>query len=206
MVAFLNLTGRRFTKLLVIRCISKGPTRWLCQCDCGDQTTVATGNLTSQAVRSCGCLSREITGALRRTHGCSTANEGHNTPEYSIWKGMWSRCRDTDCATHGGRGITVCEKWKSFEAFFEDMGEKPTPRSTIERKDNNGNYEPSNCVWASYAEQNRNKRNNRNIEYQGVTRCLTDWARILGMSHTMLLKRLNRGLSIEEAFNAPPRR
>jgi hypothetical protein len=116
---------------------------------------------------------------------------------------MIDRCRNPNSpeyGLYGGRGISVCERWYSFEKFLEDMGERPTNTSIDRFPDKNGNYEKSNCRWATTKQQNRNKRNNHLISFNGETHCLTDWAKILGVSLTTLSGRLATGWSVEKAL------
>jgi len=130
---------------------------WHCLCDCGKSTIASTGSLRSGHPKSCGCASLEV----NVKHGYGRRGE-RRTPEYGTWQGMLNRCRNPKCKSYsyyGGRGITVCDRWReSFQAFLEDMGSKPSPTHSIDRIDNEGNYEPGNCRWATKAEQNRNQR------------------------------------------------
>lgn len=105
---------------------------------------------------------------------------------------------------YGGRGIQVCDRWRdSFSAFLADMGPRPSPRHSVERRNNDGNYEPDNCYWATDAEQTRNTRQNRNYTYNGRTMCLTDWARESGRPRSTLMQRLERGWTLEQAMFTP---
>jgi hypothetical protein len=119
------------------------------------------GNLRSGDVRSCGCLQREIIARRNRTHGHSV--RGAETPTYRSWKAMHTRCTNPNPSTwahYGGRGIEICERWRSFESFLEDMGERPEGTS-IDRIDVDGNYEPGNCRWATPTEQRANRRDGK---------------------------------------------
>jgi hypothetical protein len=108
---------------------------------------------------------------------------------------------------YGGRGITVCDRWRTnFEVFLEDMGPRPSAKHSIERKDNNGNYEPGNCVWATQREQSRNKRTNRLVEFGGQTLCVEEWAAKLGLTSKAIHHRLDRGWSIDKALTTPLQR
>jgi hypothetical protein len=130
---------------------------WLCGCECGGEKIVRAGHLLQDKIRSCGCLTRASRSAPNKTHGMSL------TPEYQSWKSMKDRClnkRNRAFKHYGGRGITVCDRWiKSFEDFYSDMGPRPSPRHSLDRyPDNNGNYEPGNCRWATSAQQRANQR------------------------------------------------
>jgi hypothetical protein len=161
-----NLIGQRYGRLSVIeRAPMKGACkspRWLCECDCGQSREVIQEHLRAGRTRSCGCLTREPRTNVPTKHG-HTRNR-HCSPEYCAWRGAKSRCENQNhdrYADYGGRGIRMCERWSSsFEAFFADMGPRPSGRS-LERINNNGHYEPGNCKWATRAEQERNKRARR---------------------------------------------
>lgn len=141
-------------------------------------------------------------------HG-DTRSDGYRTAEYITWVGMNQRCVNPSASgydRYGGRGIRVCERWRgSYEAFLEDMGRKPSRAHTIERRDNNGHYEPRNCKWAVLAEQARNRRNNNKITAFGQTRCITDWAVRIGVAPSTVVRRMKLGWSSEDAVSLPPR-
>ncbi len=195
-----DLTGRVFGRLTVLRLCGKdkhGKPMWLCRCVCGNETSVRASPLRRGKSRSCGCLARDETVARSRTHGMT------GTPEYDTWRRMKQRCYDETIEGYphyGGRGIRVCDRWvDSFENFLADMGTRPGPGFTIEREDVNGHYEPTNCVWATVTEQNRNKRTNVHITAYGKTQLAADWSRETGLSHTTISDRLNRGWDPERA-------
>jgi len=124
-------------------------------------------------------------------------------PEYWVFHDMRKRClcvSRENYRNYGGRGIAVCAEWQSFKAFYRDMGPRPSPKHTIERIDNDGDYEPNNCRWATRAEQLRNTRCTHFITFNGITLCLTDWAKRLGMSRSALDSRLSRGWPLERAM------
>ncbi len=128
-------------------------------------------------------------------------------PEYQVWKGMRQRClnqTDEQFKDYGGRGIKICGRWNDFFAFLEDMGPRPSAKHTIDRfPDNNGNYEQSNCRWATMGEQNRNRRSNRLLTLSGRTQCAVKWAEELGITFSSLRYRLRKGWSDEEALTTP---
>ncbi len=132
------------------------------------------------------------------------------TPEFKIWGSMLERCQNPNhqaWARYGGRGITVCAHWRhSFQAFLDDMGERPSQRHTLDRKDNDGPYSPGNCRWATLIEQHRNRSDNHRLTFRGETLCLTEWAQRIGIKKTTLLERIRRGWSIEDALTRPVRK
>lgn len=150
-----DLVGKTFGRLIVINRAPNnktGQAYWYCECECGSMKKVRGTHLTSGRVTSCGCLVKE----LKTTHGM------HGTPEYKAYYNMIKRCEyegDNRYADYGGRGIKVCTEWRnSFEKFLADMGARPSNRHSIDRIDVDGDYEPSNCRWATIEEQERNKR------------------------------------------------
>lgn len=160
-----DLTGQRFGRLTVVRRdadVVPGNVRWTCLCKCGKYNSVDRRNLVSGSIRSCGCLLVEFeqSGGARLTHG-ATRNR-RRWPEYYVWAGMIARCeyrKHKSYFRYGGRGIKVCERWRnSFQAFITDMGRRPEPKLTIDRKDNDGNYEPGNCYWATQKQQAANRK------------------------------------------------
>lgn len=207
---FKDLTGARVGRLVVRGSAGKnrhGHSLWNCECDCGGECAVASAKLLSKTrpTKSCGCVQRENLADRNRnsrTHGM------RHTLSYHSWKGLKQRClneKDRGYHKYGGRGITVCERWRdSFEAFLEDMGEAP-PGHSIERVDVNGHYEPGNCVWATATVQNRNTRRTQRFCYRGKTMSLPDLCEMVGKARPTVLARLKRGWSIEDALEKPVR-
>lgn len=156
-----DMTGQRFGRLVVRERAPTAPgkynTPWVCDCDCGGTKTVRGQHLRDEKIRSCGCLHRENVRTVNKTHGHKS--HGHETRTYKSWYSMKRRCTyegGNRWHRYGGRGITVCDRWQSFEKFLADMGERPEGRS-IDRIDPDGNYEPGNCRWATPLEQQHNK-------------------------------------------------
>lgn len=154
-----DLIGRRFGRLIVVRFSHKSPRRawyWLCRCDCGEASVVRTGELLHGLSRSCGCLKRVAT----RTHG--ETSDGKFSKEYAAWANMIQRCTNPEHPSYeyyGKRGITICRRWlTSFENFLSDMGKCPLPSYSLDRENNDGNYGPDNCRWAGKFTQARNRR------------------------------------------------
>lgn len=196
-----DLTGRRYGKLTVIECTGRdlvGQFLWRCQCDCGGERTSTGRTLNMGHATSCGCGRRGLG---------STRTDGKRTPTYHSWQNMISRCTQPSSpafAHYQKRGITVCERWRSFDNFLADMGERPNAL-TIERIDNNGDYEPGNCRWATKREQGNNRITNIHFHYRGVDYTLANLARATGTAKETLRARLVRpgGWNVEDAVNTP---
>ncbi len=148
---------------------------------------------------------------IRRTHG--EAGRGWKTtrsPEYAAWAHMIQRCcnpRSKSFSNYGGRGITICERWRSsYAAFLQDVGRRPSSAHSIERKDNNGHYEPSNCVWATRSEQNRNLRTNHRVEFNGENLTLVEWQQRTGVCGRTIAWRISSGWPLAIALTLKPSR
>lgn len=202
-----DLTGRTFGRGTVlrrsehdyIRPDGKGrEVRWELRCECGNVYLARRSQLFSEKIMSCGCLKRDKSAKRLRRHGQS------ETPEYIVWAGMIARCENPShrsYADYGGRGIRVCAKWReSFPAFLTDMGKRPGSRYSVERIDNDGNYEPENCRWATDIEQANHRRGNRIIEHDGESLTLAEWSRKLGISYGVIQSRLDRGWPASRAL------
>lgn len=200
-----SIAGQKFGRLTVIRELPiyvspKGYTAsvWLCRCDCGNTVNVRRASLTGGLTVSCKCLQREH---HPKKHGMSKEKV------FTTWCKMRSRCErrsDASFKDYGGRGIRVCNRWRVFKNFFEDMGHPPTPDHTIERINNNGPYSPNNCRWATMDEQRLNTRKTIKITVEGVTKCLAEWSRIYEINYgTLLYRIMHRGLKPPELFSPP---
>lgn len=198
-----DLVGQRFGRLRVLAQSSErksGRVAWVCICDCGKEKIV-TGHDLVGSVRSCGCLHSETASQMARR--CNTTHGMTLTPTYRSWQSMIARCtasKSPDYKDYGAAGITVCDRWlNSFEAFLEDMGERPKGK-TLDRVDNRSGYHPGNCRWATPKQQARNRRNNRSLTCQGETLLLAEWVERTGIPKSTILNRLYRGKTVEQAL------
>jgi hypothetical protein len=190
--------GKKFNRLTILCEAPKRPgnanRRVSALCECGNAGTFVLSEVLLGKTRSCGCIS---TG--RPTHGHTARKK--MSPEYYSWSSMWSRCsnpRHAHWHRYGGRGISVCPEWKSFERFLSDMGSRP-PGQSLDRIDGDGNYEPSNCRWATRKQQANNTRSNRYVEHDGLRLTLSQWADRTGLSVNTISARIKR-------FHWPPSR
>lgn len=196
---FVDRRGEIFGRLTIVDYAGRWGNnlrKWKCKCKCGNEVITAL-----KGAQSCGCLNREEKQS-RATHGHT------GTKTYSAWKSMRRRCtneKSIHFKNYGGRGIKVCERWAhSFEAFLSDMGTAPE-RCTLDRINNDGNYEPSNCRWATKREQDNNRRTNVFITFNHTTQTIRQWCRALGYSDTLLKGRFKLGWSVERALTEPAR-
>lgn len=205
MPKFLDLTDKTFGRLTVTGPAIRraGRVHWQCRCECGSTPVVFVGSLRAGRTESCGCLRAETTAARNHAHG------GTSLPEYRVWLSMRTRCTNSaepSYPRYGGRGIQVCERWESFENFLADMGSRPTRHHQIERTDNDGNYEPGNCRWATRSENCNNRVSSRVLVHDGRTLTLAEWARETGLNSHTVANRIDRlGWSVQRALTTPPR-
>jgi hypothetical protein len=193
------MKGKVFGRLTVLEKLPGGLIQ--CRCECGVVKAFHAGNVRSGRAKSCGCLNRELIGDRARSHGQS------KTPEYRAWCLMWSRCTNPTVdryPRYGGRGISVCERWESFENFIADMGPKPSRTHSIGRINNDGNYEPGNCKWETRHEQANNTCTTVFIDFRGKQTALQDVARELGIPNTTLIQRVRAGMPPEKLFDTSP--
>lgn len=187
--------GQKFNELTVVR-REDGSTRWLCECSCGKLTSVAAAKLKSGHTKSCGHL---LYVGRPKTHGDTESRE------YRIWTDMLQRCFNPKrqfYPRYGGRGITVCDRWRNdYAAFLADMGRTPFSGAQVDRIDNDGNYEPGNCRWATRKEQGGNKSNIVYFEYKGRRQKASEWAEELGVPTKAFRQRVWKGWTPEEVIS-----
>ncbi len=213
---FIDLTGQKFGRLTVIEragSTKHGATKWLCKCECGKEKIVIGDELRKGNTTSCGCYAKEIAKetALKHIAGKNKTHDMTGTLVYKEWSEMKRRCynsKDKSYSDYGKRGITVCDRWKnSFEAFCEDVSKLPHFNDkgySLDRINNNGNYEPDNVRWANSKIQANNRRTNQLITYNNKTQTIAQWADEYGISYKKLWKRINTfHWDIEKALNTP---
>lgn len=173
----------------------------LFRCRCGNEWEAIIYNVNSGNTTNCGCVRKIKVGQINKKHGMA-----NQCSEYTIWKDIHKRCNNINYKQYhdyGGRGIKVCQLWEySFEDFLKDIGPRPSKKHSVHRIDNDGDYCPNNCRWATQKEQCRSKRDNVMITYNGVTKCISEWAEFLGFDQRTLHARLQK-YSPEIAFNRP---
>lgn len=194
-----NIAGQRFGYLVAAEFAGvdkNGHAIWMCKCDCGNEKLALTHKLKNKQVMSCGCMQHKY------SHGQT------NTRLYHIWRTMKARCLDPGShkySSYGGRGITICDEWAdSFEAFRAwALANGYADDLSIDRENNDGNYCPENCRWATSVTQANNTRRNRRISHNGETHTVAEWSRITGLSKSALCHRLERGWSVDKALLTP---
>ena len=171
----------------------------LCRCDCGREKAIMRGSLTNGLTQSCGCLHIERTIKANTTHGHARKNKF--SPEYFSWAAMWTRTTNPKCKAYrhyGGRGIRVCDDWKTFDSFLADMGKRPSGK-TLERKNNDLGYDANNCIWAKPVQQARNKRNSVTLTIGSEKKHIKEWAEISGTKYDTIHNRRTRGWTPKES-------
>lgn len=213
MPRLIDLTGRRFARLLVLERWPQndpgGKPMWVCACDCGAKKPIGAYLLVSGKTRSCGCLHQEMRAdVMRRT---MTRHGRARTPEWYSWMGMRSRCNNpnaTGYERYGGRGIKICKRWDCFENFYADMGKRPSQQHTLERRDVNGDYTPKNTYWATKTQQANNRRDTPFVIYHGERMSVRDAMRKSGtkLNGSTVARRLRKGWSYNDVFDTPAKR
>lgn len=197
-----SILGKKFNRLTVLEFVGLNKHKkatFKCKCDCGNEGIYLGTEVKNGHTKSCGCYAKDV----KTTHGM------HDTKLYQTWSDMKSRCTNPlnkyyHC--YGGRGITVCDRWKDeygFKNFYEDMGDKPNSELSLERIDNNKGYSKENCYWATSKEQCRNLRKNKLITWNGETKCMSEWAEILNMDKSTLKHRLDNWSDLNEIMTKP---
>lgn len=196
-----DLEGKVFGGLVVIDRYGKAPSGdilWNYLCHCKEIKQATASALRSGRTKSCGCMRDKFISDANSTHGLS------DTPLYARWKGMHRRCDSPNnhkFERYGGRGIKVCDEWSVYENFHQWALENGYKESlTIDRIDNDGDYEPGNCRWANHKQQARNRSDNRWITFDGHKKILSDWSKLVGLGHKTITSRLDRGWSVEKAL------
>lgn len=194
----------KFGRLTEVMEISTGKhPKWLYSCECGATHIARKTHVVAGKIQSCGCLQKESASKRATTHGESRSRA------YRIWSGIRQRCTNPNVkaySNYGGRGIELAPEWDDFECFLRDMGHPPPGKKiALDRINNEKGYCASNCRWATYSENNRNKRNSKLVSYDGKTQCLKSWAEELGINYGTLLSRVSRGgWAIDRAFAERP--
>ena len=201
MSRMVDLVGQKFDRLTVLKRVGSRYSHhiWQCKCDCGELKEISGISLKKGLSRSCGCLARE---GNNKSHGLA------KTRQYKIWANMLKRCNNPKgnrYYIYGGKGIKVCDNWLKFESFWNDMKKGYSDNLSIDRINNNGNYEKNNCRWATKYEQMNNRSNSVFVTYNNETKTLSQWARKIGMNYDLLRLRIfTYKWPIEEAFTISP--
>lgn len=194
-----DLAGARFGRLLVLRKADVklgGKPSWACQCDCGNEKVIVGYSLRKGRSTSCGCAHKEMVSNLFRKHGMS------GTQIYTIWTAMVDRCTNPKAKRYkdyGGRGVSICDRWLTFDNFYSDMGDYKEGMS-IDRIDNNIGYSPENCRWTDDISQANNKRNNVLVSLFGRTQTLAQWCREIGVKYSTAHEKMRNGVSFDVIF------
>lgn len=210
-----DLTGQKFGRLTVIQRTKNnkyGNLMWLCQCECGKQKIVRGSHLKGKRIQSCGCLAFEI--AKEKMIERNFVHGKKGTKIYAIWKAIKQRCFNPNNAmyhNYGGRGITICEEWKNnFQAFYDHVSKLPHFNEkgySLDRINNDGNYEPNNVKWSTAKEQANNTRTNVFITFKGETHTVAEWSEITGINNKVILERINiLHWDVEKALTTPVRK
>lgn len=200
-----DLTGKTYGRLTVLHRVENDGkrARWACRCACGNRKVAYATYLLCGDTKSCGCL--HVEASTQRIVAVGTKHGGRKDAEYETWRHMNERCYQSSCklyTNYGGRGIKVHPSWRrSYPTFLADMGRKPTTKHSLDRfPDNDGNYRPGNCRWATAKEQNNNRRSNHLVVFAGRTQTISAWAEELGVSKATIGWRLRNGWAVARAL------
>jgi len=203
-----DLAGQKFGRLTVLYDTGERRHRqvvWRCRCDCGNELDIRSGDLVSAHTTSCGCYGRQRIVEVHTVHGMTRGEKIH--PIYWVWHAMLQRCENPDNKSYknyGFRGIKVCDEWHKLIPFCDwALASGWQKGLQLDRINNDGNYEPGNCRWATSQENNRNRRCNRMITFAGKTQCIAAWADETGIGYLTLWVRINRCWPIERALTEP---
>lgn len=206
---YIDLTGRRYGRLTVIDFSRRGNNKvyWNCECDCGNTKEVSSSHLGSGTTKSCGCLKRETSRKTRTNHGLSKGTDGKVTRLFQIWGAMKKRCtnpNDKSYKNYGARGITFHEDWSEYINFHNwAMANGYENGLSIERVDNDGDYEPVNCKWIELADQARNRRSSVFVDYKGERMLAMDLDKRMNFPEGTIKRRMDLGWSLEKSVNEP---
>lgn len=212
MPKIINITSQKFGRLTALRDAGKDKRGrvWLCLCDCGKEAMVGSSHLRTGHTRSCGCLAIEAAKIPRNVkHGHTRISSKTCAYEYHAWSSMKQRCFNPNVRNYpryGGRGITVCLRWQGddgYANFIADMGMRPGKGYSIERNNTDGNYEPTNCRWATQTEQQNNRKGNRVIVWGEEALTSAQWARKTGLSASVIRGRIDSGWPVDDALTKP---
>ncbi len=200
---FKDIAGMKFDRLTVLRYSGQknkdNRLLWLCKCECGNTGLFTGKGLRNGTIQSCGCLHRE-----RISAGCHTTHGLCHTPEHVTWVSMKARCNNPKTKSfprYGGRGIKICARWSDFINFYNDMGPKPGKNYSIERKDNDGDYCPENCIWIPMKTQALNRRSTKKITFRNESMTAGEWSKVTGVSEMNIRQRIAvYGWSAERAL------
>lgn len=202
---FIDMTGQKFGRMTALEFFAGGggkKPKWLCRCECGIEKKVTGYQLRSGKTKSCGCLRNDK--SSERFTRLNTKHGHTGTPSYHVWGEMMRRCERTThvrYVDYGGRGIKVCERWRTYESYLADMYPKPGPGYSMDRIDNDGDYSPDNCRWATHGEQARNKRTSVLIEHEGQSKTAPEWSEIVGTLTATILWRHHQGWTSHEVMH-----
>lgn len=201
-----EVVGKRFNRLEITGVIGVQDSSTIVSflCECGQEGEAPMWRIASGAKRSCGCLRREKTVERNTIHGLT------HRPEYKVWVNIHTRCynpKSKSFSRYGAKGIVMSDVWRdSFEAFYRDMGPRPSPRHSVERVQNHLGYSADNCVWATLSEQARNKSTSIRYTLEGVTKTLKEWASDVGLDYHAAYWRHQQGWTIDRIINTPSRK